>query len=941
MKKFMSLLVIICIIVSLFSGCFSPKVSLEEDIIYQLNTGYLYTTQYKSTNRDEKNYNNEREDAIKIFMNTIKKASKYSFMVTKGIVKYENNLLKYIDKIKDKDEKNTLLVQSITNKLFAYKIIINSKENEIAKYMNMKSKNDEIKAIINSYILYAIYDLVEVQNMYISWLINNTATISILLEPISERHSNRLISSSESIYDKNIKSEINKMMFEYEKATNMNSYILSADYYASEYYLSEALINIENIKSGNLDKSITPEQLKEIKKELIDIELLYYEIANNITKPSFLQPVLKKQSSFTFIKSVSANDNDLSLLDASMPTLKEVSKISDETYDKSKDYGTNNIKQNLLDAKHLVESSSLKMTEFISYSKPNPPISALAKTISKPIKLTINNSYLVQLGVYYVQQSIRKDEGGVNAQYAQIVNHLTEKLTNVNENITNEKKDNIKNLLENELATLLDGEKDNFVDRILNTNAEELIDTYNMWIENSDNSKDLNFNKDDLINLLVILGIDIEQFDSPDTVPSPQPSPSSSQVASSPTPTPTPSSLPTNQPEVPEVFDVSHIVASYDLIRRISVNESNERILEIIYGWVDPINYNNYRKEENKDSSSNINRITYFDSDNKKIGWQVKIYSSSIEYSYYFPGNSDLEMTIIRNGTYDNSYFYQVKTEDSAINRKTAIRFYFPDDSTITPYLTYIIEKQEYMRDGLNMTTYNDTQTFAIYSMENKLESYTLKNDIIIEEIHNQYVGENIFSDILKYYDNGDIRFTYSEINGDKDGVSYIYYENGKISYKQEYLEGKYDGTVEEYYENGTLDNLTTYVNGIKNGETLGKYESGNDWFIGEYTDGKNSGIWYTFEEDGSPTSEIGYKNGEYDGVYHTYATGPESYNQIHVIGSYKEGKKEGTWIYGYDNVGYVEKHLYENDIEIWMESGNTRTYYNPDGSVKSKEQIN
>ncbi len=938
MKKFMSLLVIICIIVSLFSGCFSPKVSLEEDIIYQLNAGYLYTTQYKTTNRDEKNYNNEREDAIKTFMDTIEKTSKYSFDVIDGLIKYENNLLKYIDKIEDKDSSTTLLLQSITNKLFAYKIILDSKENEIAKYMDMRSKNDETKAILNSYILYSLCDLIKVQNEYIIWLINNTATTSILLEPTSERQSDRLISSSESIYDKNIKSEINKMMFEYDKAINMNSYILSADYYASEYYLSEALKNIENIKSGNIDRKITPEQLKEMQNELVDIELLYYEIVKNNSRPSFLQPVPEKQSSFSFIKSVSAEDSDLSLLDASMPTIEEVSKINDSNYDKSKNYGTHDIAQNLLVAKTSLELSPNKMIEFVN-NKSTTNLTPAAKAISEPVKLTINNSYLTQIGIYLVQQNIKRDEGGVNAQYAQIIKHLTDKLTSVSENITDEQKDNIKHLLENELSELLEGRKDEFVDRVINSSAEELIDTYNVWIENSDKSRDLNFDKDDLINLLIVLGIDIEQFDFSSSVPSPQPSPSNSQVIVSPTPSPT--STPSNQPEDPEVFDVSHIVASYDLIKRISVDESNERILELVYGWVDPLNYSNYRKDESKDSSSNLNGITFYDDDNIKIGWQTKVYSNSIEYTYHFPNNNDLEMTIIRNGTYDNSYFYQVQTEDISINRETAIRFYFPDDSTIKPYLVYIIEKQENMRDGLNMTIYNDTQTFTIYSMEKRLASYTLKNDIIIEEIHNQYVGENIFSDILKYYDNGDIRFTYSEINGDKDGVSYIYYENGKISFKQEYSEGKYHGTVEEYYENGTLDTLTTYVNGIKNGETLGKYENGNDWFIGEYTNGETSGIWYTYEEDGTPTSEIGYKNGMYDGIYHTYATGSLPYNSIHVIGYYKDGKKDGIWEYGYNNVGYTEKYLYENDIKIWMEVGNTRTYYNSDGSIKSTEKIN
>ena len=52
---------------------------------------------------------------------------------------------------------------------------------------------------------------------------------------------------------------------------------------------------------------------------------------------------------------------------------------------------------------------------------------------------------------------------------------------------------------------------------------------------------------------------------------------------------------------------------------------SNEEILEQIYGWVDPIDYSQYKREEEKDSKGIVYQINYLDANNKKVGWQVDL----------------------------------------------------------------------------------------------------------------------------------------------------------------------------------------------------------------------------------------------------------------------------------------------------------------------------
>jgi len=175
------------------------------------------------------------------------------------------------------------------------------------------------------------------------------------------------------------------------------------------------------------------------------------------------------------------------------------------------------------------------------------------------------------------------------------------------------------------------------------------------------------------------------------------------------------------------------------------------------------------------------------------------------------------------------------------------------------------------------------------------------------------------------------------------DGPFYAYNKNGNLLIYAEYKEGQYNGKVETYYEDGTFKELITYKDGKKDGKTYRNYPDGKLEFEGAYKADLREGTWCEFLNNGDPKSETGYKDGLYHGIYHIYATN-ESGTQaeaIHVIGQYEENKMNGIWIYGYHNTGYVEKYLYENGIMVWKEIGNTRTYFNADGSIKSTEKIN
>ncbi len=98
MKKVISFVLVICLTIGLFSGCSFKRISAEEDIINMQVGGYLYTSRTPSDTRSERNCLSKRQSAVKDFISVVEETANKAFALTSAIIKYEDNILKYIDK---------------------------------------------------------------------------------------------------------------------------------------------------------------------------------------------------------------------------------------------------------------------------------------------------------------------------------------------------------------------------------------------------------------------------------------------------------------------------------------------------------------------------------------------------------------------------------------------------------------------------------------------------------------------------------------------------------------------------------------------------------------------------------------------------------------------------------------------------------------------------
>lgn len=864
MKKIISIVIVVSMLMGL-SGCSAPKVTKEEDIINQIHGGFLYTSNLKAENDNEREYNEERKKAIKIFMETIENTAKISFKVTDEIDEYEENLMKYMDKIEDKNEYGH--IQEITNKMLAYKVMINSYEEQINTYLSLKTKNEVTDAIIDNYMFTDLIDLVETQSQYISWLIDNIAVISILVT--SERQSDKLISSSEKIHE-NIDEKYNEMMFEYQKSANIYSYIASVDYYVNLYYMSEVKKDIDVLKENQSDGV----------KELED---LYNKIIEINSKPPVLKEIPKNEAGLQLIKTAYAYDGDAISGFAFLELFTEIAIIEGAKYSDD----------------NKVEIKSKEATAMKEESKKT---NAVNQAIID--KISAGQSMMSWL-------SSKPD-----LQFAGILTIMTQALLSKKDKLDPIQYAAISNLINNDLEQVLGDKKYDFLNIIINANANQLLEVFNNWKDKTGNLRGLNFNRQELIGLLNMFGLNIEEVkvEMPSVAPT----------------TPVPVVI---DPQQNTGYDITHIKATLSEINNLNPSMGNNELLGVLFGWNDDVNYSEYSKIVDSGVWD-----YYVDSENKKAGWAERSNNVGYAYIYHFPNEPDKHIEIKRGLEGEDSDTFSITTRDDDTKRDISIKIKTDDGSDVYyPILVDIVQKQDREYNGLNIKTNANSQYVRTYSLGDLLDLVAYKKGVVVEEKHNEYIEDDIISSILKYADNGDILEMYDEKNGELDGTYVSYFENEIMSSKIEYIQGMKNGNYHTYYENGNFEVIAEYKEDKKNGEYQYSYEDGQLAKKEKYEMGIENGMFYDYSPDGSLTREREYNDGVLDGIYREYAIMAEgsTWETTYVYGQYINNEMVGYWEWGDFDGNWTAKREYSNGVMIYFQNRKEIIYYNPDGSIK------
>ncbi|MCF6360214.1 MAG: toxin-antitoxin system YwqK family antitoxin [Cyclobacteriaceae bacterium] len=182
------------------------------------------------------------------------------------------------------------------------------------------------------------------------------------------------------------------------------------------------------------------------------------------------------------------------------------------------------------------------------------------------------------------------------------------------------------------------------------------------------------------------------------------------------------------------------------------------------------------------------------------------------------------------------------------------------------------------------------------------------------------------------------------------DGEYTSYFEDGTIKSKGFFIENTSSGEWSYYFESGELRMIGTVVDGKNHGVWQYYYESGGKKMEGLLTDGKRTGIWIIYARNGAKQTEGTYENNARVGTWKYYASSGglkateeisvdfSLYSEYHISGEIKskgkkfDGKKEGSWLFYYEDGSKQAKGTYKEGKKFgpWI-------YYNESGSVKAE----
>lgn len=171
------------------------------------------------------------------------------------------------------------------------------------------------------------------------------------------------------------------------------------------------------------------------------------------------------------------------------------------------------------------------------------------------------------------------------------------------------------------------------------------------------------------------------------------------------------------------------------------------------------------------------------------------------------------------------------------------------------------------------------------------VDEYLFPNRYTVQVINGQYEGE--FCSYYSIEDDLIVAATATYTNGELNGQLKKYHTNGQLMTNAVYVNGKIEGNYTVYYADsivkrpyGDIEYTCSYKNGNRNGVARWYYENGVLEEEAEYSKGIREGILRKYYQDGKLSSMYNYRNGEKDGIFQSYDV-DGSYEK----GSYEEGE--------------------------------------------------
>ena len=185
----------------------------------------------------------------------------------------------------------------------------------------------------------------------------------------------------------------------------------------------------------------------------------------------------------------------------------------------------------------------------------------------------------------------------------------------------------------------------------------------------------------------------------------------------------------------------------------------------------------------------------------------------------------------------------------------------------------------------------------------------------------------------VDYYENAQLKYKITFVNGVKNGISKTWHENGQLKEEVSYIDNKRESILKSWYENGNINHELIYLNGKWNGYYKTWNEGGILTELSNGIHGKEFGITKYWYDNGCIKQEVfrdwfsflgifqsGHDNGTRN-VIETYTKNRSSIRSGPTIAfKYTNSKDDSDELIGMEG-GFDVRHL-ENESFDYYDNG-------------------
>jgi len=506
----------------------------EQNLLGSLAGGLFYTIISPSYGSD---YAAARIQATNLFSGAIQQLADNAIRVRSVLLPYEQMLLVHLDQVTPEHE---TAGREIVSGILANRIAMQSWAAQLEYYQTLRSGNAMTLAVLEQKQFETTAAMVQQEETYVSWLMGATEVIYLLLQNANPAIAEALEQTSGAWMQDSLSPAYHELLDSHQTAARIHAYLLSADYYMGEYQLEQLAEEIQQL---------TPTEAEEFSGIIEDYETL---LQADRTPAVLIDPG-------TFASATASQSPFARLADAISPNVHAASTLTDQ----SAVWISIRIFEELADNPHLYRNQQALADMLLTEILLDPALPAVLEDIREQIDTSGNPDFGDRMLQLYqietgnsdappeeveqarqelafmaesaasgaareslldritVGQDILRGLSWVNPDfaYSEMISRLTALIAERSDLSASQIK-NIQALIQKDLTELVGDQKEELINRLLNTSAEDILNQFDDWKKNTDHFQTLDLTRNDLIRLLNTIG-----FDVPVAQPDPSPAP--------------------------------------------------------------------------------------------------------------------------------------------------------------------------------------------------------------------------------------------------------------------------------------------------------------------------------------------------------------------------------------------------------------------------------